>query len=64
MDMGWHRLFASKQRGLVPMSEVETRDTRNIERTWYVLFVYDQRYACFDSQAWKTKEKDLTVHLV
>ena len=43
MDMGWHKLapYSASSRAIV--DEVRRREIRNIERTWYVLFVYDRR---------------------
>ncbi|KAH7305536.1 fungal-specific transcription factor domain-containing protein [Stachybotrys elegans] len=41
MDMGWHRLTYSPELAS-PASNNRPREIRNIERTWYVLFVYDR----------------------
>jgi hypothetical protein len=43
IDMGWHKLEACSSRDISAASETERRQLRNIERTWYVLFVYDRR---------------------
>lgn len=44
MDMGWHKLTAYSTASRVTMDETRRREVRNVERTWYVLFVYDRRY--------------------
>lgn len=44
LDMGWHRLSLAESQSTVPQSERERRELRNVERTWYALYVYDQRY--------------------
>lgn len=42
IDLGWHKLRPlSKREG---MTEMQIREARNVERTWFVLFVYDRRY--------------------
>lgn len=41
MDLGWHRFRVRTTPG--DASEMERRKTRNEERTWFVLFVYDRR---------------------
>lgn len=51
MDMGWHKLTAYSPASRVIGDETRRREIRNIERTWFVLFVYDRRYvlmrACY-----------------
>lgn len=42
MDLGWHRLQWSSNRQY-PSTEMQ-REARNIQRLWYILFVYDRRY--------------------
>jgi hypothetical protein len=44
MDLGWHKLAYSRPVAVTTESEDQRRERRNIERTWYVLFVYDRRY--------------------
>lgn len=44
MDLGWHKLSACSPDASTSRSEMERRERRNVERTWYVLFVYDRRY--------------------
>lgn len=43
MDLGWHKLTPYSPTA-VAESEMQKRERRNVERTWYVLFVYDRRY--------------------
>lgn len=44
MDMGWNKLSPCSSQVSAAQSEIERRERRNIERTWFVLFVYDRRY--------------------
>lgn len=50
-DMGWHRLMPYSPQRQTSGTELTRRVLRNIERTWYVLFVYDRRYARPPTQA-------------
>lgn len=43
IELGWHEL----EPGRVGHDESSSRERRNIERTWLVLFVYDRRYFVF-----------------
>ena len=43
LDMGWHQLTPYLLQEAGTQSEADKRQHRNIERTWYVLFVYDRR---------------------
>jgi hypothetical protein len=43
MEMGWHRLVPYQPKRADQFSELAIREARNIERTWFVLFVYDRR---------------------
>lgn len=43
MELGWHRLSARDTSSSPKLpTDLESRQTRNIERTWLVLFVYDR----------------------
>ncbi|OBR11304.1 Fungal specific transcription factor domain-containing protein [Colletotrichum higginsianum IMI 349063] len=44
MELGWHRLAPYSHHHPPSASDLERRQARNIERTWFVLFVYDRRY--------------------
>ncbi|KAF4964600.1 hypothetical protein FSARC_7506 [Fusarium sarcochroum] len=52
MDMGWHKLAPSSTRGDITQSELDKREQRNIERTWYVLFVYDRSISLQTGRPW------------
>lgn len=43
MDLGWHKLKSQAVRDRSGMTDTELREARNIERTWFLLFVYDRR---------------------
>lgn len=44
MELGWHRLAQYSRKSLDSATELDARKARNIERTWFILFVYDRRY--------------------
>lgn len=44
IDLGWHKLRPLSRRDREGMTEMQIREARNVERTWFVLFVYDRRY--------------------
>ncbi|RFU81717.1 fungal specific transcription factor domain-containing [Trichoderma arundinaceum] len=52
MDMGWHKLTAYSTTSRVTMDEIRRREIRNIERTWYVLFVYDRSISLQTGRPW------------
>lgn len=43
IELGWHKLQAESDEGLMEGTELEIREARNTRRTWLVLFVYDRR---------------------
>jgi len=44
MELGWHRLHKHSPGDIARMrSDKERLEARNIQRTWYILFVYDRR---------------------
>jgi hypothetical protein len=43
MDLGWHKLEPYRPCDQSTADEIEQRETRNVQRTWLVLFVYDRR---------------------
>lgn len=47
MELGWHKLAVESDEDGPVLSELERRQKRNVERTWFVLFVYDRRYFAF-----------------
>ncbi|RSL74081.1 hypothetical protein CEP53_000447 [Fusarium sp. AF-6] len=51
-DMGWHRLVPSSPQEQASGTESTRRALRNIERTWYVLFVYDRSISLQTGKPW------------
>jgi hypothetical protein len=43
MELGWHRLTPYSPQRSGSRADLQNRQARNIERTWFVLFVYDRR---------------------
>lgn len=43
MELGWHKLTTRTKTEREAMSELQNRETRNLERTWLLLFIYDRR---------------------
>lgn len=43
MELGWHRLAPYGPKAADVGNDRDIRETRNVERTWLVLFVYDRR---------------------
>lgn len=52
MDMGWHKLTAYSPASRVIGDETRRREIRNIERTWFVLFVYDRSISLQTGRPW------------
>ncbi|KUL85906.1 hypothetical protein ZTR_06420 [Talaromyces verruculosus] len=52
MDLGWHKLNPQAIRGRSGMDELELREARNIERTWFLLFVYDRSLSLQTGKPW------------
>ncbi|KAJ5630371.1 fungal-specific transcription factor domain-containing protein [Penicillium longicatenatum] len=50
-DMGWHKFLPSQSQNHT-MSESERRETRNKERTWFLLFVYDRSMSLQTGRPW------------
>ncbi|KAK4071521.1 transcriptional regulator family: Fungal Specific TF [Purpureocillium lilacinum] len=51
-DMGWHKLVPHPSRRQPLEVEDSRRVLRNIERTWYVLFVYDRSMSLQTGKPW------------
>ncbi|EXL45204.1 hypothetical protein FOCG_12613 [Fusarium oxysporum f. sp. radicis-lycopersici 26381] len=51
MDLGWHKLTPYSPTA-VAESEMQKRERRNVERTWYVLFVYDRSISLQTGRPW------------
>jgi hypothetical protein len=43
MDLGWHRLAPYSAQDYVSANDMQKREARNVQRTWYIMFVYDRR---------------------
>ncbi|SCV48505.1 uncharacterized protein FFB14_10413 [Fusarium fujikuroi] len=52
MDLGWHKLAYCRSAAAAKESEAQRRERRNIERTWYVLFVYDRSISLQTGRPW------------
>ncbi|KAF3056756.1 Hypothetical protein CFAM422_012787 [Trichoderma lentiforme] len=52
MDMGWHKLTAYSPASRATADETRRREIRNIERTWFVLFVYDRSISLQTGRPW------------
>ncbi|KAH7129013.1 hypothetical protein EDB81DRAFT_906799, partial [Dactylonectria macrodidyma] len=58
MDLGWHRLMPYSVQSRASMPEKERREIRNIERTWYVLFVYDRSISLQTGKPWMMERNE------
>lgn len=45
IELGWHGLKPYKVDQSGDSSDLQKREVRNIQRLWFILFVYDRRYA-------------------
>ncbi|KAH8671691.1 hypothetical protein BX600DRAFT_487129 [Xylariales sp. PMI_506] len=52
MDLGWHRLALSTAGDPDLTDETLKREARNVQRTWYVLFVYDRSMSLQTGKPW------------
>ncbi|KAJ4050763.1 hypothetical protein NW761_005560 [Fusarium oxysporum] len=52
MDLGWHKLAHCGSAATTTETESQKRERRNIERTWYVLFVYDRSISLQTGRPW------------
>ncbi|KAK6196632.1 hypothetical protein LQW54_011326 [Pestalotiopsis sp. IQ-011] len=52
MDLGWHRLAPYAACEQLPLTETQKRETRNVQRTWYILFVYDRSISLQTGKPW------------
>ncbi|CAJ0554906.1 Ff.00g134190.m01.CDS01 [Fusarium sp. VM40] len=59
MDMGWNKLSPCSSQVSAAQSEMERRERRNIERTWFVLFVYDRSMSLQTGRPWMIECSDL-----
>lgn len=52
MDLGWHKLAPRSIRERDSLTTTQLREVRNIERTWFVLFVYDRSMSLQTGKPW------------
>ncbi|KAF5648061.1 hypothetical protein F52700_1275 [Fusarium sp. NRRL 52700] len=52
MDLGWHKLAYCRSASSMTDAEAQRRERRSIERTWYVLFVYDRSISLQTGRPW------------
>lgn len=69
MEMGYHQLqptsVAPDMKNVAPEKETEIRETRNRERAWLMLFIYDRRYVVnFQHINQKKKKSRTSTHLL
>ncbi|KAK6083574.1 fungal specific transcription factor domain-containing protein [Seiridium cupressi] len=52
MDLGWHRLAPYSAQDQTLSTEMQKREARNVQRTWYLLFVYDRSISLQTGKPW------------
>jgi hypothetical protein len=60
MELGWHRLSRLSSADVASMTRDQQLEHRNIERTWYVLFVYDRSMSLQTAKPWMIERSDFT----
>jgi hypothetical protein len=60
MELGWHRLSRLSSADASSMTRDQQLEHRNIERTWYVLFVYDRSMSLQTAKPWMIERSDFT----
>ena len=60
MELGWHRLSRLSGADVASMTRDQQLEHRNIERTWYVLFVYDRSMSLQTAKPWMIERSDFT----
>jgi len=60
MELGWHRLSRFSSTDAASMAKDQQLERRNIERTWYVLFVYDRSMSLQTAKPWMIERSDFT----
>jgi len=59
MELGWHRLHKHSPGDIARMrSDKERLEARNIQRTWYILFVYDRSMSLQTGKPWMIERSD------
>ncbi|TGO52936.1 hypothetical protein BCON_0132g00030 [Botryotinia convoluta] len=59
IELGWHELKPVTQKPRTSTDELSTREARNIERTWLVLFVYDRSLSLQLDKPWMIDQNNL-----
>ncbi|EMR84894.1 putative aldo keto reductase protein [Botrytis cinerea BcDW1] len=59
IELGWHELKPVTQKPRISTDEMSIRESRNIERTWLVLFVYDRSLSLQLDKPWMIDESNL-----
>ncbi|KAH8691462.1 hypothetical protein BGW36DRAFT_400737 [Talaromyces proteolyticus] len=52
IDLGWHKLRPRSAQDREHLTETQRREARNVERTWFVLFVYDRSMSLQTGKPW------------
>ncbi|KAH7034594.1 uncharacterized protein B0I36DRAFT_360100 [Microdochium trichocladiopsis] len=59
MELGWHRLHRYSSDDFAKLrSNLERLEARNIQRTWYILFVYDRSMSLQTGKPWMIERSD------
>ncbi|TID00076.1 Protein priB [Colletotrichum higginsianum] len=58
MELRWHRLAPYSHHHPPSTSDLERRQARNIERTWFVLFVYDRSMSLQTGKPWMIERSE------
>ncbi|KAK2002618.1 fungal-specific transcription factor domain-containing protein [Colletotrichum falcatum] len=58
MELGWHRLTSYSPQRSASRTDLQNRQVRNIERTWFVLFVYDRSISLQTGKPWMIERSE------
>ncbi|KAK1968053.1 hypothetical protein LY78DRAFT_605462, partial [Colletotrichum sublineola] len=58
MELGWHRLTSYSPQRSGSRTDLQNRQARNIERTWFVLFVYDRSISLQTGKPWMIERSE------
>ncbi|KAK2060663.1 hypothetical protein LY76DRAFT_568583 [Colletotrichum caudatum] len=58
MELGWHRLTPHSPQRSGSRTDLQNRQARNIERTWFVLFVYDRSMSLQTGKPWMIERSE------
>ncbi|EFQ34874.1 fungal specific transcription factor domain-containing protein [Colletotrichum graminicola M1.001] len=59
MELGWDRLTSYSPQRSGSGTDLQNRQARNIERTWFVLFVYDRSMSLQTGKPWMIERSEL-----